>query len=245
MKENWLFLGLNRQELVNHSHMQQRRCQVLFWQGWCCEKSWRGRFIQVQCWQTYSCWNSWDMSFSLVPPLTRQITICTWGRKHRPSLSFPKKSLRKPQSWIFNFNRHQARHAQGWGSAAYKVGSFALRKVQNLAALTASAGMGCSRSCSCSRTRTANTPAGNLHPRKEDWHQKGIAENEKIIFPTASYSYSIAGSFCNYDSWFFLSAARCFISIKLLSSFLYLLRHITPLYWLFRSNLQVKNWPPG
>lgn len=199
------------------------------------------------------------MAFFIAPPLPSQITICTWGRKHRVSLSFPKKSLRNPESshfpptlgWIFNFNQCQAGHAQGWGSAVSKAGSFSAGRVKNLTALTPSAGMGV-LSLPWERGKVAALLPGLQTPqlatcalRKEDWDQKGIAGNEKIISTTPSYSYGVAGSFYNYNSWFFLSHARCFISIKLLAWFLCLLCHISPLYWLFRSNLQVKNWSPG
>lgn len=39
MKENCLFLSLNRLELVNHAHILQGRCQALLQMGQCCEMS--------------------------------------------------------------------------------------------------------------------------------------------------------------------------------------------------------------
>lgn len=45
----------------------------------------------------------------------------------------------------------------------------------------------CSYSHSCFPARNAGILAGNLHLRKEDWHQEGISGNEEIIFPVYSW----------------------------------------------------------
>lgn len=117
-RESCLFLGLNRLELVNNAQILEvsglAPAGVVPWNVI------RDRFTQVPWKQTCNSSNSLELSFSLAPLLPRQITICTWGRKHREFSSFPEKNHKHTQNscfppalgWIFHFNQCQAGHTQ-------------------------------------------------------------------------------------------------------------------------------------